>query len=127
MKTIIIIILAIIVSLVIIGGGLGAFISNVGEGTEKIKQNEQVQEITSKISSKLNPDKVVKSESAVIQDKPVETQASQNNCDSSYPDVCIAPYPPDLDCGEISYKNFRVLSPDPHRFDGDHDGIGCEK
>ncbi len=48
------------------------------------------------------------------------------SCDPSYPDVCIAPYPPDLDCGEISYRNFKVLPPDPHRFDGDKDGIGCE-
>lgn len=47
-------------------------------------------------------------------------------CDSAYPDVCIPPPPPDLDCPEISYRNFRVLSPDPHRFDGDHDGVGCE-
>jgi len=50
----------------------------------------------------------------------------ENNCDPSYPDVCIAVYPPDLDCGEISFKNFRVLQPDPHGFDGDKDGIGCE-
>jgi micrococcal nuclease len=35
--------------------------------------------------------------------------------------------PPDLDCPEISYRNFRVIGSDPHRFDGDHDGIGCEK
>ena len=48
------------------------------------------------------------------------------NCDSAYPDVCIPPPPPDLDCGDISFRNFRVLSPDPHRFDGDRDGIGCE-
>jgi micrococcal nuclease len=53
--------------------------------------------------------------------------ANENQCDSSYPDVCIPPYPPDLDCGDIPYKNFRVLPPDPHRFDGDKDGIGCEK
>jgi len=51
---------------------------------------------------------------------------SENNCDTSYPDVCIPPYPPDLDCGEIQYANFKVLSPDPHGFDGDNDGIGCE-
>jgi len=51
---------------------------------------------------------------------------SQNQCDSSYPGVCIPPYPPDLDCGEIQYANFRVIQPDPHRFDGDKDGIGCE-
>jgi len=47
-------------------------------------------------------------------------------CDSSYPDVCIPRYPPDLDCGEIQYANFKVLSPDPHGFDADNDGIGCE-
>lgn len=50
----------------------------------------------------------------------------ENNCDPSYPDVCIPVYPPDLDCGEISFKRFKVLQPDPHRFDGDKDGIGCE-
>ncbi|MBD1804078.1 thermonuclease family protein [Microcoleus sp. FACHB-SPT15] len=54
-------------------------------------------------------------------------QAQSNNCDPAYPDVCIPPSPPDLDCGDISEKNFRVLAPDPHRFDGrDKDGIGCE-
>ena len=47
-------------------------------------------------------------------------------CDASYPDVCIPPYPPDLDCGEIPYKNFRVVGSDTHRFDGEGDGIGCE-
>jgi len=48
------------------------------------------------------------------------------SCDSSYPDVCIVPYPPDLDCGEIPYTDFRVLQPDPHGFDVDNNGIGCE-
>lgn len=48
------------------------------------------------------------------------------NCDASYPTVCIPPYPPDLDCGDIPYRRFQVLAPDPHGFDGDNDGIGCE-
>jgi micrococcal nuclease len=48
------------------------------------------------------------------------------NCDPSYPGVCLPPYPPDLDCGDIAYRRFQVLAPDPHGFDGDHDGIGCE-
>ena len=48
------------------------------------------------------------------------------NCDPSYPDVCIAPPPPDLDCKDVPYKRFRVLAPDPHNFDGNHDGVGCE-
>jgi micrococcal nuclease len=47
-------------------------------------------------------------------------------CDPSYPEVCIQPYPPDLDCGDITFRNFRVLPPDPHHFDIDKDGIGCE-
>ena len=48
-------------------------------------------------------------------------------CDPAYPDVCIPPPPPDLDCKDIKYRNFRVLPPDPHRLDGrDGDGIGCE-
>ena len=48
------------------------------------------------------------------------------NCDLSYPDFCINSPPPDLDCGDISQKKFTVLQPDPHRFDGDKDGVGCE-
>lgn len=47
-------------------------------------------------------------------------------CDPSYPDVCIPPPPPDLDCGDIQFRQFKVLQPDPHRFDGDKDGVGCE-
>src|SRR5215211_6754651 len=47
-------------------------------------------------------------------------------CDSSYPDFCISPPPPSLNCDDVEGANFRVLSPDPHGFDGDNDGIGCE-
>ena len=48
------------------------------------------------------------------------------NCDPSYPTVCIPPFPPDLDCGQIEHRRFQVLPPDPHGFDGDGDGVGCE-
>lgn len=48
------------------------------------------------------------------------------NCDAAYPTVCIPPPPPDLDCGEIVHRNFVVLPPDPHNFDTDNDGVGCE-
>ncbi|MBD1853395.1 hypothetical protein H6F87_26130 [Cyanobacteria bacterium FACHB-502] len=56
----------------------------------------------------------------------VQPIQAQSNCDPSYPDVCIAPAPPDLDCDEIPYRNFRVVGGDPHGFDRDRDGIGCE-
>jgi len=61
-----------------------------------------------------------------FEDAPEMIVESENNCDPSYPDVCIPAYPPDLDCGEIRYANFKVLQPDEHGFDGDNDGIGCE-
>lgn len=47
-------------------------------------------------------------------------------CDPSYPDVCVPPYPPDLSCADIPYDHIRVLPPDPHHFDGNGDGVGCE-
>jgi len=58
--------------------------------------------------------------------KPTPTALATGDCDPAYPTVCIPPPPPDLDCGDIPYRRFEVLPPDPHRFDGDHDGIGCE-
>jgi micrococcal nuclease len=55
------------------------------------------------------------------------TPTASTSCDAAYPDVCIPSAPPDLDCKDITYRNFRVLSPDPHRFDGGtKNGIGCE-
>lgn len=47
-------------------------------------------------------------------------------CDPAYPGVCIAPPPPDLDCADVPYRRLRVRAPDPHGFDGDRDGVGCE-
>ena len=48
------------------------------------------------------------------------------NCHPSYPDFCIPPPPPDLNCGDIGAQDFTVLAPDPHGFDGNNDGAGCE-
>jgi hypothetical protein len=57
-----------------------------------------------------------------------EEEEGDTACDSAYPDDCIPPPPPDLDCGDDGVpENFEVRSPDPHGFDGnDNDGIGCE-
>jgi PASTA domain len=48
------------------------------------------------------------------------------NCDPSYPSVCIPPPPPDLDCAQVNATGFEVTGSDPHGFDGDGDGVGCE-
>ncbi len=54
------------------------------------------------------------------------TPSASPNCHPAYPDVCIPSPPPILSCSDISFRNFRVLPPDPHQFDQDGDGIGCE-
>jgi hypothetical protein len=49
------------------------------------------------------------------------------NCHPSYPNNCIPPPPPDLNCGQLGVpNNVKVVPPDPHRLDGDKDGVGCE-
>lgn len=47
-------------------------------------------------------------------------------CDPPYPTLCIPPGARDLDCADIAERYFPVLPPDPHSFDGNHDGVGCE-
>jgi micrococcal nuclease len=58
---------------------------------------------------------------------PPPSRSGGEVCDPAYPTVCIPPLPPDLSCKDIpQFKNFTVLPPDPHRFDGDGNGVGCE-
>jgi micrococcal nuclease len=57
---------------------------------------------------------------------PPAAPAPGAGCDPSYPDTCIPPPPPDLDCADVGARRFRVTGADPHRFDADGDGIGCE-
>lgn len=66
------------------------------------------------------------SENAMVPAKGIA--GASGTCDPSYPDVCIPPRSEvgDLDCGDIEERRFTVLPPDPHNFDGDRDGIGCE-
>ena len=55
--------------------------------------------------------------------------ASNAKCDPNY-QGCIPPYPPDLDCTDIKKMGLapiRVIGVDVHKFDGDGDGIGCDK
>lgn len=54
------------------------------------------------------------------------TPMATASCDPAYPNVCIPITTADLACKDISFRNFTVLAPDPHGFDQDGDGIGCE-
>jgi hypothetical protein len=52
--------------------------------------------------------------------------SSDENCDPSYPEVCITSPPPNLNCDDVPYNNIQVIGSDPHGFDREGDGIGCE-
>lgn len=56
---------------------------------------------------------------------------ASGDCHPSYPDFCIPPPPPDLNCSSAEIagrKNFRITGPDVHRLDqGDRPGIACER
>ena len=83
------------------------------------------------IPSSTSLSSTVEPNSPVATDSPSTTQPSSiasqsSNCDPSYPDFCIPPPPPDLNCADISQKRFTVSGADPHGFDRDGDGIGCE-
>ncbi len=59
--------------------------------------------------------------------KPKSSPLPKTSCDPSYPDFCITSPPPDLDCKDVlPHKKFRVTGSDPHGFDRNGDGIGCE-
>jgi hypothetical protein len=79
--------------------------------------------------------------SAAVASAPVDSEAAVTTsapptgaeplaagCDPAYPDFCIPSLAAagDLDCGHVDGSHFAVLAPDPHRFDGNHDGVGCE-
>jgi PKD repeat protein len=71
---------------------------------------------------------VEEEEEVSTEEEPIieETTEEETSCDLSYPNTCIPPAPPNLTCDDVGASNFEVLPPDPHEFDADNDGIGCE-
>jgi PASTA domain len=64
---------------------------------------------------------------------PPPSTAPAENCDPSYPDVCLDPSAEDYDCAggsgngpEYVEGPIRVRPPDPFGLDADGDGLGCE-
>jgi hypothetical protein len=54
------------------------------------------------------------------------TTAQAQDCDRAYPGICIPSTGRNLNCSDIGYENFSVPGADPHGFDRDQDGLGCE-
>jgi resuscitation-promoting factor RpfB len=51
-------------------------------------------------------------------------KSTSSNCDPNYT-PCVPNVSYDLDCGDIGFT-VSVIGNDPHRFDRDNDGYGCE-
>jgi uncharacterized protein YraI len=61
-----------------------------------------------------------------VSEEPVPLAA---DCDPSYPDLCIPAGSADLNCDYVfglGLSHITVYPPDPHGFDGNSDGVGCE-
>jgi micrococcal nuclease len=57
------------------------------------------------------------------------TTRGDDDCDPSYPEVCLPSPPPDLDCADLRARGLcdvAVRGRDPHRLDRDGDGVACE-
>ena len=104
--------------------GYGLWSSCITDGEGDTNELSGIQAIHAEPETEVDP---VQTGSEPLPEQVVITDpASAFGCESSYPDVCIPPPPPDLDCGDVNSGGFTVYPPDPHRFDGDFDGIGCE-
>ena len=104
-------------------------LSGAKANTSQQQQDEQEQQMQEQ--GQQEPDNQNQTLSGAEEDSG-QTEASQSDsssqegCDSSYPEICITTYSAKLSCGDIPFRNFKVLLPDPHGFDSDGDGIGCE-
>lgn len=63
----------------------------------------------------------------LVDGAPAGLAVVDGNCDRSYPTMCIPIGISDLDCPDITARRFPVIGADPHRFDSDGNGIGCER
>lgn len=58
------------------------------------------------------------------QPAPERVPEPESGCEPGY-DPCVPTYPPDVNCSDVNGP-ITVTGSDPHRLDGDDDGVGCE-
>jgi hypothetical protein len=62
---------------------------------------------------------------AASSDSGSSEKPAQSSCNPSYTGVCL-PLTGDVDCSDITARDFSSRGSDPFRLDGDGDGIACE-
>ena len=99
--------------------------------TAKLFENSESEPESSQ--SQAQPNLLSKVGELLVERSPIEKRNStsktqqQQQCEPSYPDLCIPPDLPDLNCSDLADRRFKVLPPDTYGFDRDGDGIGCER
>ena len=101
----------------------------IGEGEYSVTETKPTHTPERNIIEHLSPDcsgsiSLGESKTCIITN---EVRPASGNCGPLYPDICIPPPPPVLNCDDISARNFTIIGLDLHNFDGDNDGIGCEE
>lgn len=86
---------------------------------------DEISELHHKVEEYERENRELKRQLGINDEWQADHAESVPQCDEAYPGVCIAPYPPDLDCKDIPHTGFEVNPPDPHGFDVDGDGFGC--
>ena len=76
------------------------------------------------VSQKITTAPVDEVTSVGIYVAPAPAPRVMSNCDPNYT-PCVPNVSYDLDCPDIGFS-VNVIGSDPHRFDGDNDGYGCE-
>ncbi len=113
----------------------GANITSTSDATANVTQatqtNEQKLEQEQQQQQEVHVDQNQTRSQIMANASQTDSSESDSNstegCDSSYPEICITKYSSKLICADIPFRNFKVILPDPHGFDSDADGIGCEE
>ena len=108
----------------------GADTVQIASFTRRDRAEAFAQAVKGEVGTPSTPDLAAESVASapVTESVPITADSSTNTneCDPAYPGLCLPPGTGDLDCKDVSTRGFQVLPPDPHQFDRDRDGIGCE-
>lgn len=95
----------------------GTIISQVPESGSTVQSGSNIKIVVAKAAPAPKPQPAAQA--------PAADSASGSGCDPNYSGTCVPQVSYDLNCDDIS-GSVTVLGSDPHGFDGDGDGYGCE-
>jgi hypothetical protein len=94
----------------------GTIIEQIPSPGTTVHSGSDIQLVVAKSSPAPNP---------VPAAAPAPAEAASSGCDPNYSGACVPQVSYDLNCDDIG-GSVTVIGSDPHGFDGDGDGYGCE-